>query len=282
MNKFTLFTFALLFSLTVAGQRPYPSKDDVAKFSKSTTIVVLEDDPFSFFNPEIKAVVQKYWTVTPYKFISSAEFNQKWTDPAYSYIVLTMTNFSNDKSGSSYDFLNLLLGADVENLDQLPEFCSIPLSFSGDEEGDYTYKLGLVVRFMQQHAETLMKNPSNLALKYLKYYNKNTPEVKNKTILAKVEDMDQALNTEEKIKAYYPYDFKLVDEETIIKAVEEKSPGILILHKVGPAPEKKTGTCMKMLISTDDAVMYYYDSHLVDSKNPNGMLVSDLKRIGRY
>jgi hypothetical protein len=282
MNKITLLSFAILFSLTVGAQRPYPSIDDVAKFSKSTTFVVLEDNPFSFFNPEIKAVVQKYWTVTPYKFISTAEFNQKWTDPSYSFLVLTMTNFSNDKSGSSYDFMNLLLGADVDNLDQLPEFCSIPLSFSGDEEGDYTYKLGLVVRFLQQHVETLINNPSNLALKYLKYYNKNTPEVKNKTILAREVDMDPSLNTEDKIKVYYPYVFKIVDEEAIIKAVEEKTPGILILHKVGPAADKKTGTCMKMLIGTDDAIMYYYDTHLVDSKNPNGMLISDLKRIGRY
>jgi hypothetical protein len=39
---------------------------------------------------------------------------------------------------------------------------------------------------------------------------------------------------------------------------------------------------MKMLIGTDDAVMYYYDSHLVDSRNASGLLISDLKRLARF
>jgi hypothetical protein len=29
-------------------------------------------------------------------------------------------------------------------------------------------------------------------------------------------------------------------------------------------------------------VMYYYDSHLVDSKNASGLLISDLKRLARF
>jgi hypothetical protein len=282
MNRILLFSIALLLSLTIGAQRPYPTLADVEKFSKSTTCVVMEDDAFSFFNAEIKAEIQKYWTVTPYKFITTDEFYKMWKDPSYSFIVLTQSNFSNDKSGSSYDILNLLLGAGVDNLDKLPEFCTIPLSFTGDEEDDYTYKLGLIIRFLQQHAETLINNPTNLSLKYLKYYNKNVPEIKNKTILIRQQDIDPAVDTEEKIKVYYPYALKIVDEEAIVKAVEEKTPGTLIFHKVGPPVGKKTGTCLKMLIGTDDAVMYYYDTHLVDSKNPNGLLISDLKRIGRF
>jgi hypothetical protein len=78
---------------------------------------------------------------------------------SYSFLVLTITNFSNDKSGSTYDFLNLLLGADVDELDQLPEFCAIPLCFSGAPEEEYSYKLGLIIRFMEYHAELVMKNP---------------------------------------------------------------------------------------------------------------------------
>jgi hypothetical protein len=281
MKKLGLFFIAFFLSVFVTGQRPYPTMEDVEKFKKSTTCVVLENDAFSFFNPEIKAAVEKYWTVTPYKFITTTEFNEVWNNPEYSFLVLTVSNFSNDKSGSAYDYLNLLLGAKVMNLDQLAEFCTVPLFTEGNDDEDYTYKIELIVRFIQQHAQTLVESPTNQTLKYLKFYNKNIPEIKYKTILIKKEDIDPEINSEAKIKAYYVYDFKIVDEDEIIKAVEEKTPGVLICHKVGPVPGKKTGTCIKMLIGTDDALMYYYDTHMVDDKVPNGMLISDFKRIGR-
>lgn len=282
--KKTLLILALsVAAMTInAQQRPYPTVDDAKKFLASTTCVVKEDSPFSFYNAEIKEAVDKYWKATPVKYISVEEFNVMRTDPSYSFIVLTITNFSNDKSGSAYDFLNLLLGADVDDLDQLPEFCAIPLSFAGAPEEEYSYKLGLIIRFMQYHADLVTKNPTMTALRYLKYYNKNVPDISNKTILIRQEDLSPEINTEAKIKAYYPYAVKIVDEEAIISAVENQEKNTLIFHKVGPEVTKQTGTCMKMLISTDDAIMYYFDTHMVDSKNANGMLISDLKRIARF
>jgi hypothetical protein len=272
----------LLASMANAQQRPYPTIDDAEKFKKSVTCVVLEDNPFSFYNAEIKSAVNKYWKVTPLKFITETEFNLMRTDPSYSFIVLTITNFSNDKSGSAYDFLNLLLGADVDELDQLPEFCALPLSFAGAPEEEYSYKLGLIIRFMEYHAEMIMKNPTTPALRYLKYYNKNVPDIRNKTILVRESDLSPEVNTLERIRTYYPYNVRIVDEEEIIKAVDEKAKDVLIVHKVGPDGVKQTGTCMKMLIGTDDAVMYYFDSHMVDSKNASGLLISDLKRLARF
>lgn len=276
-----LITFLTLISL-VGQQRPYPTPDDAKRFSASTTCVVLEDNPFSFYNTEIKSAVTEYWDATPVRFISTEEFNVMRNDPSYSFIVLTITTFSNDKSGSAFDFLNLLLGADVDELDQLPEFCAIPLSFDGAPEEEYSYKLGLIIRFMQYHAALVMKNPATPALRYLKYYNKNVPEITGKTILVRQEDLSPEIDTPEKIGKYYTGNIRIVTEEEIISAVEGKEKDCLIVHKVGPDGVKHTGTCMKMLIGTDDAVMYYYDSHLVDAKNANGLLISDLRRIARF
>ena len=281
MKKNVLMVLALLVSSFVAGQRPYPTMDDVQKFKKSTTCVVLEDDDFSFYNPEIKAAVQKYWTVTPYRFISTAEFNDMWGKPEYSFLVLTVSNFSNHKSGSSYNYLNLLLGAKVINIDKLPEFCTVPLSTDGSDDEDYVYKIDMIVRFIQHHAQVLVDNPTNLELKCLKFYNKNIPQVKNKTILIAARDLAPDINTIEKLQKIYKYPVKIADEEEIKKAVEEKSPGTLICHIVSPLADRKTGTCIKMLIGTDDAIMYYYDTHMVDDKNPRAMLISDFRRLGR-
>lgn len=283
MKRSSLFALMVLLSVAaIAQQRPYPTVDDAEKFMKSVTCVVMEDDPFSFYNAEIKDAVTRYWKVTPVKYITVEEFNIMRNDPAYSFIVLTITNFSNDKSGSTYDFLNLLLGADVDNLDELPEFCAIPLCFSGAPEEEYSYKLGLIVRFMEYHAELVMKNPTLYALRYLKYYNKNVPEIKDKTILVREADLAPEVNTEERIAAYYPYRVRIVDEEEIIRAIEEKQKDVVIVHKVGPDGVKRSGTCMKTLIGADDAIMYYYDSHMSDSKNASGLLISDLKRLARF
>jgi hypothetical protein len=273
----------LLISATVSSQeRPWPTPDDAARFLKSVTCVVKEDNQFSFYNAEIRDAVSKYWKVTPVKYITGEEFNVMRNDPSYSFLVLTITNFSNDKSGSTYDFLNLLQGADVDELDQLPEFCAIPLCFSGAPEEEYSYKLGLIIRFMEYHAELVMNNPSTTALRYLKYYNKNVPEIRTKTILVREQDLAPEVNTLERIAVHYPYKVRIVDEEEIIRAIEEKEKDVLIVHKVGPEGVKQTGTCMKTLIGTDDAVMYYYDSHMVDSRNASGLLISDFKRLARF
>jgi len=283
MKKISLLALLCLTALVAAAQqRPYPTIADAEKFKSSVTCVVMEANQISFYNAEIKNAVNKYWKVTPVKFITEAEFNVMRTDPSYSFIVLTITNFSNDKSGSAYDFLNLLLGADVENLDELPEFCAIPLSFAGAPEEEYSYKLGLIIRFMQYHSDMVMKNPTISALRYLKYYNKNVPDIKGKTILVREDDLAPEINTLERISVHYHNRVKIVPEEEIIRAIDENAKDVLIVHKVGPDGVKQTGTCMKMLIGTDDAVMYYYDSHLVDSKNANGLLISDLKRLARF
>ena len=283
IRHFLLSLLPLLISATAfSQQRPWPTADDAERFLKSVTCVVKEDDQFSFYNAEIRDAVSKYWKATTVKYISVEEFNVMRNDPSLSFLVLTITNFSNDKSGSTYDFLNLLQGADVDELDQLPEFCAIPLCFSGAPEEEYSYKLGLIIRFMEYHAGLVMKNPSTTALRYLKYYNKNVPEIRNKTILVREEDLAPEVNTLERIAVHYPYKVRIVDEEEIIRAIEEKEKDVLIVHKVGPDGVMQTGTCMKTLIGTDDAVMYYYDSHMVDSRNANGLLISDLKRLARF
>jgi len=283
MKKF-LFSLLCLGSalLATAQQRPYPSAAEAESLGSTVTCVVLEDNQISFFNAEIKDAVSKYWNLTPVKFISISEFDDMRTDPAFSFIVLTSASFSNDKSGTEYDFLNLLRGADVESLSQMPEFCAIPLCYTGAPEEEYSYKLGLIMRFMQYHVRQMIKNPRNMALKDLKYYNGNVPEIARKTILAREQDLAPEINTVEKIAAVYPYRVVIADEEEIMNAVDEGRNDVIILHKVGPESERREGMCIKILIGADDAVMYYYDSHPVNSRNADGLLVSDLKRIARF
>jgi hypothetical protein len=128
-----------------------------------------------------------------------------------------------------------------------------------------------------------MEDPSKTGRKYLKFYNENVPEVMKKTILVKQEDLAPEISTIERIKAIYSNKIEIVSEEDIVKAIETKAPNTVILHKVGPVGEKQNeGYCFKMLIGTDDSNMYYYNLHTIDKDNPNGFLISDLKRLARF
>jgi hypothetical protein len=135
---------------------------------------------------------------------------------------------------------------------------------------------------MQKHAQMISENPSLTGRKYLKYYNRNIPEVITRKILVKQEDLSPAVNTIEKIKAIYRYSIEIVPEEVIVNAIQEKAPNTLILHKVGPVGDRNSGYCFKMLIGTDDSNMYYYNQHTIDKANPNGLLPADLKRLAKF
>jgi hypothetical protein len=281
MRKFLVVILFSGVSCLLSGQAPFPSSDEIKQFIASKTCVVLEEGS-TVYNTYIRQAMNEYWKITPFEFINLSVFGSRRSDPAYSFIMLTETNFENDKSNSVFNFINLLQGKDIEELGKMPEICAVPLSFAGEDDMEYGYKLGAILAFMQKHAQMISEDPSLTGRRYLKYYNKNNPEVRKRKILVKQEDLSPAISTIEKIKAIYSYSIEIVPEEIIVKAIQEKAPGTLILHKVGPVGENSSGYCFKMLIGTDDSDMYYYNQHKIDKANPNGLLPADLKRLAKF
>jgi hypothetical protein len=281
MKTNSLAILMLFSSILLAGQAPFPNKEEIKQFTASKTCVVLEDDQFSSYNSFIKAAVKAFWKITPYEFIEISEFNVRRLNPQYSFIVLTQTNFEKDKTNGLFNFINLLQGKDVNKLGEMPEICAIPLSFAGVDDLEYGYKLGAILSFMQKHAQMISDDPSLTGRKYLKYYNKYIPDVQKKTILVKQEDLVPEIATIDKIKAIYNNKIDIVTEDDIVKAIENRTPNTVILHKVGPVGDRNSGYCFKMLIGTDDANMYYYNQHMIDKANPNGLLPADLKRLAK-
>lgn len=279
MKKISFAGLLLMSVFQLTGQAPFPSKEEIKQFELSRTCVVMEDNAFSFYNEYIKDAVQAYWKITPYEFIDVAEFNVRRTDPAYSFIVLTQTNYERDKANGLFNFINLLQGKKVGPLGEMPEICAIPLSFAGEDDFGYSYKLGAILAFMQKHAQMILADPSLTGRKYLKYYNRYIPEVRTRTILVKQEDLAPEISTMDQIEALYSNNIRIVYEEEIMEAIETKAPSTVILHKVGPVGEESKGYCFKMLIGTDDSNMYYYNQHVISRTAPNGFLAADLKRL---
>jgi hypothetical protein len=280
MKKLPALTLFFVSSFLLSGQAPFPTADEIKQFVASKTCVVLEDGN-PVYNTYISKAIKEYWKITPFEFISASDFSLRRSDPSFSFVLLTETKFENDKSNSGFNFINLLQGKHVDELSKMPEICAIPLSFAGEDDMEYGYKLGAILAFMQKHAGMIIENPSLTGRKYLKYYNKNIPEVKGRRILVKQEDLSPSINTIDKIRAVYKYEIEIVPEGVIVKAIQDKAPNTLILHKVGPIGEIYSGYCFKMLIGTDDSNLYYYNQHKIDEINPNGLLPADLKRLGR-
>jgi hypothetical protein len=281
MRKFLVAILLSGVSCLLSGQAPFPSPEEIKQFIASKTCVVLEEGS-TVYNTYIRQAIKEYWKITPFEFINLSDFGSRRSDPSYSFIMLTETNYENDKSNSVFNFINLLQGKNIEELGKMPEICAVPLSFAGEDDMEYGYKLGAILAFMQKHAQMISDDPSLTGRRYLKYYNKNNPEVRKRKILVKQEDLSPAISSIEKIKAIYSYSIEIVPEEIIVKAIQEKAPGTLILHKVGPVGENSSGYCFKMLIGTDDSDMYYYNQHKIDKANPNGLLPADLKRLTKF
>jgi len=282
MKKLLVSLQALLFTCMLAGQATMPTRDEIKQFIASRTCIVLEDDAFSAYNQYIKDAVKLFWNLTPYEFINGNEFNVRRLNPSYSFIVLTQTNFESDKTNSVFNFLNLLQGKNVDRLAQMPEICAVPLSYAGEDDFVYSYKLGAILEFMQKHALLVKEDPNRTGRDYLKYYNENIPDITNKTILIRQEDLTPEIATIGRIKAICPYNIRIATEDEIMEAIGARAADTVFLHKVGPVGERKgEGYCFKMFIGTDDANVYYYDLHSISKANPNGLLPSDLKRLSR-
>ncbi len=283
MKKSLFMTVLLGLSVMLSAQGPFPTEDQMKAFRASTTCVVLEDDPFSLFNPVIKEAVKKVWTITSYEFISTGEFQKRMKDPSYSFLVLTSTAFEKDRAGAKYDFLNLLQGDPVNNLSKLPEFCSFPLAYSNTDDDGYVAKMEVIVRFVQQHVTRILEHPGSPSLKYryLKYYNVNMQDLGDKELWLAKEDLVPELREEAAVKALYPHPFRLVSRDEIDKALNDPPAGMAFLFVVKPGDEGDEGRVYKMILDPQGK-MYYFNYHLISKKKPNGFLPSDLKRLGKF
>jgi hypothetical protein len=282
MKKILIVSVFIFFCIIVGfgQQNKQVTKDQLALFMKSTTYVVMDNDPLLGYNITVKAAMDKYWKITPIKYISSDEFENVRKDKDKSFLLLTRTTLTRDKENADYLYINLLMGDDVENIDDMPEILTLPLCYTGVEENSYVYKMGVMVRFIQEHAKALMASGRISSMRDLKYYNKNIKFIRKKTILIEAKDLAEEVNTLDKIKAIYPYSVRIVSSAEIEKAVFAQTPNTLIAHQISPGPDDKIGRCYKILYGVDDNQIYYYYFVKISDVRPSGFLAFDFKRFG--
>jgi hypothetical protein len=275
LKKYILGISFWLFSVLVMAGPPLASKIQIGMFKNSKTCVVFEDG-ISLYNAYIRDAVQKYWKSTNYEFIDHNEFEQRRTDKKYSFIVLMDEAYDKDPGGVSYRYINLILGDPSGNLTKMPEFCSIPLSYAGDDGVDYEYVIPEIVKFMQIHVLNLEKDRFSISLNGLKYYNESGYQ--DKVLLLNKDKMAPDVNSPEKIKAVYPYKIKLLTTDEIQEEISAKQPNTLFHFHVGPPKGAGSGKCFEMIFDPDGN-LYYYSSRKITNDNVDGFNLKDFNNI---
>ncbi len=268
--------------LQLKAQREYlPTSGDLNKFKTTKTYVVLDDNLMADYNFEIRDAVEKFWTITDYEFLNYDDFADKSLDANASFLYVAVVNFEKDKSNARYNFLCLSLGGtDHDNLDELKDITNLPLGYYGVDEDEYTYKLGILLRFMQQHIQTITEDPKLVSQNVFQYYNDNMGSVKEKILYLTETDLPYSLSTEAKIKSIYPYEVRIVDREKIKELIMTEDEDAVILHKVGPGKHIEQRV-YKILMGAADAQFYYYNYHKANSKKPDALLPNDFRRLSK-
>jgi uncharacterized protein involved in tolerance to divalent cations len=281
MKKTILSTILGIAFICVNAQSYVPTQADISAFFNTKTLVVLLDNPLLEYNIVIKEVMQQEWKVTKFDFISFKEFEKLRFDPQYSFIYMSQVTFENDKTDARYRFLHLSLGGDYLQMNQMPDLASVPLAYYNVDEDNYIYKLAILVRFIQNHTLLIKEHPEIVSANVLQHYNDNIKDIKGKTFYILEEELAPEVNSVARIKKIYPYNFKIVTKDEITEAIKNSDENVVFLHKVGPEGSKIDARCYKVIIGAADAKFYYFDYHKISSKNPDGFLADDFKKLAK-
>ncbi len=282
MKKILLFILLVSISHQMWGQDAVATQDEIQKFMKTTTYVVYDENIFGSYNSAIKKAVENYWTLTPIKFIKATEYRKLRKNYRNSFIIRTKVNFEKDKSNTSYTFLSVLLGSNKGSMESMPDLISFPLSYYNVDYDKYHYKMGAIVKFMQNHIILTRDNPGIMGKKnVLMYYNKNTSDLKDKTLYCIKDELDKDVNTNSKIKQYYSGKVVITTAEEIEKIIAKKDPNAVFLHKVGPSTKDDKLRIYKLIMGAADGKLYYFGYHkFKKGKKDDAFLAADFKKLG--
>ena len=278
--KNVTFILLLVFVTNFAfSQKEVATQEEIKQFLKTKTLVVVDNNPLSEYNFEIKDAVKKSWKLTEFEIIDISEFEKKRKDPAYSFLTIDKVYYEKDKTQAQYEFLCLSLGGKYRTLSDMPQICAVPLCYFGVDEESYVYKIGTLINFMQNHVLLTSKNPDLNSKNIIKHYNKNISSVKDKTLYLVKDEMTKEINADAKVKAVYPYKFKFVTRDEVQEAITNDNKDVVFLHKVGPEGTKRKARCFKILIGASDAKLYYFNYHMISDKKQDGFLLNDFKKL---
>jgi len=279
MKKLFLFlVLGMIFNL-LQSQEYIPVISDYQKFLKSKTMVVYDEVLMSDFNVRIKDIMERSWKITPFDFITTKEFEKMKHDPELSFLLMTVVTFDKDKIKARYNFLSLLMGQPDKKIGNLPDLCSIPMSYAQNDEESYSYKYESFIHFIQSHIRTVLADPSFIGENALRKYNKEIGKLSTKTLYLLKDEMSADINTIQKVRAIYKFPVEFVTREDIENAIARQDKNVVFLHKVGPENIKTKARVYKIIVGAGDAKLYWWDYEMIKEAKEDALQAKDLKKM---
>ncbi len=260
---------------------PVGTQSQLNKFLNSKTYVVLKTDRMSDYNFAIKEAIEKHWTLTDYEFVYESDFKNLQKDPNKSFIMINQVYFEKDKTQTLFDFIIVTLGGKHRNADEMPTLCAIPLCYKGALESDYDYKIPAMIKHIENHILTCKNNPSLNQDNIADYYMTKSGSLKTKTFYLLKEEVEPKVRTKNSFAGVYSYDFDYTTQENIKNLIDNNTKDAVILHLICPKLNSTLSYCIKIILDTENGLIFYWDQHKINKKNGDYLLESDLKKLAK-
>ncbi len=280
MKTISIILISILLSTTILAQQMLPTAKQVKTFLNSRTYFVQDNNLFGMYNGAIKEAAEKHWKITKFFMINKDDYNKKRKVPEASMLIQTESHFEGQEDLGVFTSLSLVLGKSGGNINTMPDIITLPLAYSDVDYDRYHYKLGLALIFMQNHVKWLQKNPDVEDKALLNHYKNSKKNTKEKILYLLKREMAEEVNSISKIKEFYSGKVKFVSQEDIKNAVDNKKKDVLVLHLVAPTRNIKGSVVTKMILSAENAQIFYFDFHRVRGKRlPNKFLKKDFEAL---
>ncbi len=280
MKSIKFFLIALTATLlaipAVSHAQVFSKKEDLKDLNSKTLMVVLENN--SMIDLTLKQAVEKEWELSKVAFCNLDEFEKIKTDTSYYFLIRVKGIFKKERE-PAIEFLSLLKGGPEAymGLDGMYDVLSLPFQTIDDPDGYITPYIDAYINIIEAHVLRVQKKKIAATLG-LSWYSNRLQELKNKIVLVNKNDLSE-LVSEESADEMLKGSGKVVEEDVIHEAVDNKKQKIAYTICIGPNVEQQGSYCYKMVISADSHDIFYYRKQKVNAKNPKGFLPEDIKKI---
>lgn len=250
--------------------------EDLTDFSNKKLMVVLENG--SLIDATIRGAIEKEWIISKYEFCSTDDFEKLKNDDSYYFLVRVNGIFKKEKE-PALEFISLLKGGpkEIKNISQMPDIITLPLQPINDGSGYILPYIDSYVKLIQDHVIRIQRN--KIAARVgISWYSNRLDEVRAENVLFGENDISNELKPNDVVFLLNNYG-KVVDEDEIQKAIEDKASKTLVSICIAPNISQSGSYCYKMLLSTDTNELYYYRKQKISGRAPRGFLIEDMKKI---
>ncbi len=278
---FSILIISYVFCFYVSAQIKIPvaKTHEIKTFLNNKTYVVLKNDILSDYNDAITEAFKKHWKITEYDFIKESDFKNMKNDPNKSFVMINLVYFDKDKTKTLFDFIIATNGGNFKSVDDMPTICAVPLCYNGALESDYSYKIPLMVKFIQNHITTCSENPNLNQDNIADYYMSKSGSLKDKTFYLLKEEVEPVVRSKNSFGGAYPYAFDYTTRENIKNIIDNNTSDAVTLHLIYPKLNNTLSYCVKIIIDTENGLLYYWNKHKLSNKKGDYILKSDLKKL---